>query len=69
MRINHATPSLYFDYNVDLHCQTIEATQQSLLRPDFEAVLHQNLSCKKRLVHFCRCHWAILSKTQALRLF
>jgi len=69
MRINHATPYLYFDYNVNLQCQAIEATQQQLLRPDFEAVLHQNLSCKERLVQFCWCHWPMLTRNQSLRLF
>jgi AcrR family transcriptional regulator len=49
MGVTHATLYLYFDSKVDLYCQTIDATQE-LLRPDFEAVLNQNLPCKEKLI-------------------
>lgn len=53
MGVTRATLYLYFDSKVDLYCQTIDATQE-LLRPGFEAVLAEDLTCKAKLVGLLR---------------
>ncbi len=53
MGVTHATLYRYFDSKVDLYCQTIDATQE-LLRPEFEAVLSMEGSCKQRLIELLR---------------
>lgn len=68
MGVTHATLYLYFDSKVDLYCQTIDATQQ-LLRPDFEAVLATDQTCKQKLISLLRIALGGIDKDNSGSLF